>query len=106
MPITHEILELTKMARSGWLFNWNNEFLAANRIVYKLQLIGSDDIQGLVSLTVDQGFVFIHLVESAPLNKGREKKVFVGVGAYLFAIACKISLNHGFYSVVSFTSQI
>jgi len=96
-------------AKSGWLFDWKREHSFSDREVFKLQVTGSDDIQGLVSLTVDQGFVFVHLVESAPANKGSETKVFSGVGAHLFAIACKISFEtgcEGFVAVLSKSSLL
>ncbi|WP_246062092.1 hypothetical protein [Paenibacillus oralis] len=92
-------------AKSGWLFDWNKEHRSSDREVFKLLVVGSDDIQGLVSLTVDQGFVFVNLVESAPANKGSETKLFSGVGAHLFAIACKISFETGCEGFVAFKSK-
>jgi hypothetical protein len=92
-------------AKSGWLFDWKMEHSSSDREVFKLQVVGSDDIQGLVSLSVEQGFVFVHLVESAPANKGKETKLFSGVGAHLFAIACKISFESGGEGFVAFKSK-
>lgn len=91
--------------KRGWLFDWNKEHNLSDRIVFKLQVVGSEDIQGLVSLTVDQGFVFVHLVESAPMNKGSASKLFIGVGAHLFAIACKVSFETGCEGFVAFLSK-
>lgn len=103
-PLTKEDLKSINR-KSGWLFNWKTEFGAPDREVFKLLVVGSDEIQGLVSLSQDQGFVFVHLVENAPSNIGSERKQFIGVGAHLFAIACKISLEAGFEGFVSFLSK-
>lgn len=90
---------------SGWFFDWSKEFTSSDREVFKLQVIGSDEIQGLVSLTIDQGFVLVHLVESSPVNKGSDTKTFSGVGAHLFAIACKIRFESECEGFVAFVSK-
>ncbi|MEK4438998.1 hypothetical protein [Paenibacillus sp. FSL K6-2862] len=65
---------------------------------------GSPEIQGLISFEKSEGYVSISLVESAPWNIGNEKQ-FIGVGAHLFAIACKYSFDQGFDGVVAFTAK-
>lgn len=104
-PLTEtDLNQLTK--EQGWVnFNWNKEFSLPKRLVYKLTVAGSDDIQGLVSLEVAQGYVDVFLVESAPWNVGSTSQVFVGVGAHLFAFACKVSFDLGFEGVIAFTSK-
>ncbi|WP_145949522.1 hypothetical protein [Paenibacillus sp. Y412MC10] len=95
---------LTK--RHGWgNFDWSIEHAAPNRHVYKLRVEGSDVIQGLISFEIAQGYVDVFLVESAPWNIGAGTKEFVGVGAHLFAIACKHSFELGFEGVIAFTSK-
>lgn len=60
--------------------------------------------QGLVSLSVRSGFVFVNLVENAKFNKGKEK-LYEGVGGNLFAFACKNSMDRGFGGCISFISK-
>ncbi|WP_145950112.1 hypothetical protein [Paenibacillus sp. Y412MC10] len=88
---------------AGWVnFDWSKELSRPERLVFKLQVVGSPEIQGLISLRLADDFVFVHLVENAPWNVGSASKQFIGVGAHLFAIACKISFDHGFEGYVSF----
>jgi len=47
---------------------------------------------------------FMHLVESAPYNKGK-KKVYNGVPGNLVAYACKLSFQRGHQGNVSFISK-
>lgn len=46
----------------------------------------------------------MHLVESAPFNKGK-RKVYSGVPANLVAFACKLSFQRGHKGNVSFLSK-
>lgn len=98
--------DLSKLTPSeGWTnFNWKTEFNAPGRHVIKLMVKGSDQIEGLISYEIAQGYVSINLVESAPRNVGKNK-LFIGVGAHLFAIACKLSFDLGFDGVVSFIAK-
>jgi hypothetical protein len=58
----------------GWLFNWKDEFKEPARDVYKLTIVNNSKIiQGLISLEVKADHVYMHLVESAPFNKGKTK---------------------------------
>jgi len=61
-------------------------------------------IQGLISLEVRLDHVYMHLVESAPFNKGRDK-VYSGVPGNLVAFACRLSFQRGFAGNVSFISK-
>ncbi|MBG9794100.1 hypothetical protein ABD76_16885 [Paenibacillus dendritiformis] len=99
-----DLKQLTE--KQGWVnFDWKKEYCAPNRLVYKLMVVGSDEIQGLVSLEVAQGYIDVFLVESAPWNIGSASQVFIGVGAHLFAFACKVSFERGFEGVIAFTSK-
>jgi hypothetical protein len=61
-------------------------------------------IQGLISLEVKEDHVYMHLVESAPFNKGKTK-VYSGVPGNLLAYACKLSFQRGHEGNVSFISK-
>ena len=61
-------------------------------------------VQGLISLEVKTDHVFMHLVESAPFNKGKSK-MYSGVPGNLVAYACKLSFQRGHEGNVSFLSK-
>ena len=91
----------------GWVFNWKSEFTQPDRMVYKLTIASSPNvIQGLISLTPhpEEKHVFMHLIESAPFNKGKDK-VYKGVPGNLVAYACRLSFQIGGNGFVSFVSK-
>ena len=91
--------------KNGWNFNWRNEFKEPARDVYKLTIVNNQNIiQGLVSLEVKEDHVYMHLVESAPFNKGKNK-IYTGVAGNLVAFACKLSFQRGHKGNVSFLSK-
>jgi len=57
-----------------------------------------------VSLRVEDDHVYMHLIESAPFNKGRAK-IYLGVHGNLVAYACRLSFQKGFDGFVSFHSK-
>lgn len=61
-------------------------------------------IQGLISIEVKSDHVYMHLVESAPFNKGKSK-MYSGVPGNLVAFACKVSFQRGHQGNVSFISK-
>ncbi len=89
---TAELTTVTK--KKGWQFDWKRELRQPTREVYKLTIVGSNStiIQGLVSLEAKADHVFMHLVESAPFNKG-QTKVYAGVPGNLVAFACRLSFQ-------------
>lgn len=89
---------------NGWnKFNWEIYLSNPNCKVIKLMVKGDTKIQGLIAYEPKNGWIEVHLAESAPWNlKGRE---FIGVGAHLFAIACKESFELDFDGYVSFVSK-
>ena len=101
-----EKTDLNSVAKkNGWLFDWKNEFSQPDRDVYKLTVANNlTIIQGLVSLTVKSDNVYMHLIESAPFNKGRAK-VYAGVPGNLVAFACKLSFQRGCDGYLSFRSK-
>ena len=108
---TTNIIHLTKddlktvTKKSGWVFDWKFELSQPEREVYKLTITeNANVIQGLISLEIKFDHVYMHLVESAPFNKGREK-VYSGVPGNLVAFACRLSFQRGFEGNVSFVSK-
>jgi hypothetical protein len=86
--------------KNGWLFNWKSEYKRPDRDVYKLTIYGNPEIiQGLISITEREDYVYMHLIESAPFNLGR-KKVYIGVPGNLVAFACRIAFHRGFEGYV------
>ncbi|MBT3207728.1 MAG: hypothetical protein HN704_08835 [Bacteroidetes bacterium] len=91
--------------RKAWLFSWRQELSFPERDVFKLTIINNQSIiQGLNSLEVKSDHVFIHLVESAPFNKGK-KKIYSGVPGNLVAFACKLSFQRGHEGNIAFISK-
>jgi hypothetical protein len=103
-PITKvDLKQVTK--KHGWNFNWSGESQNAARYVCKLTIIQNPSIiQGLISFSIEQDHVFMHLLESAPFNVGKNK-VYNGVPGNLVAYACKISFLNGLDGYVGFTSK-
>ena len=95
----------TVTKKSGWAFDWKDELKQPERDVYKLTIVNNQSvIQGLISLEVKSDHVYIHLVKSAPFNKGKTK-IYAGVPGNLVAFACKLSFQRGYDGFVSFHSK-
>ncbi|MCA6437970.1 MAG: hypothetical protein IM600_07340 [Bacteroidetes bacterium] len=91
--------------KNGWDFNWKDEYKHPERDIYKLTIVNNPTIiQGLICLEVKQDHVYMHLIESAPFNKGKTK-VYVGVPGNLVAFACKLSFQRGHEGNLSFLSK-
>jgi hypothetical protein len=96
----NELKSITK--KEGWLFDWKAEFKKPDRDVFKLTIVNNQTvIQGLISISVKTDHVYMHLIESAPFNKGKDK-VYAGVPGNLVAFACKLSFQRGFEGYLSF----
>lgn len=86
-----------------WNFNW--KLTEENGYtIYELFVVGDDTVQGRISLRIDGGVADVEIVETAPHNYGHNGK-YEGVGAHLFAIACKASMDAGCDGVVVFTAK-
>jgi hypothetical protein len=73
--------------------------------VYKLVTEREPEvIHGLLSLENKEDHVFMHLIESAPFNIGKDKK-YLGVCGNLTAYGCKLSKEFGFGGVIAFISK-
>ena len=98
-----ELKNITK--KNGWKFNWANENKIPQREIYKLTIVNNPNIiQGIVCIEVKTDHVFMHLIESAPFNIGRNK-VYLGVPGNLVAFACKLSFQRGGEGYVSFVAK-
>ncbi|MCR5612162.1 hypothetical protein [Treponema sp.] len=97
--------EAQKLIKEGWLFDWSIPHSNGYE-VYELLLKGTDERQGLIALKHirDQLYTYVDIVESAPKNRG-QNGVFQGVGAHLFAIACKLSWDVGNEGFVQFKAK-
>lgn len=108
---TTSIIHLTRAdlktitKKNEWVFDWKFELNQPQREVYKLTTAENQNvIQGLISLEIKFDPVYMHLVESAPFNKGKEK-VNEGVPGNLVAFACRLSFQRGFEGNISFFSK-
>jgi hypothetical protein len=98
-----DLKSITK--KNGWQFDWNFELRQPERDVYKLTIVNNQAvIQGLLSVEVKTDHVFLHLIESAPFNKGKTK-VYSGVPANLVAFACKLSFQRGHEGNLAFFAK-
>lgn len=95
----------TVIKKNKWKFDWKLEFKQPQRDVFKLTIVNNQTvIQGLISLEIKSDHVYMHLVESAPFNKGKSK-VYAGVPGNLVAFACKLAFQRGHEGNVSFFSK-
>jgi hypothetical protein len=95
----------TVIKKNKWQFDWKLEFKQPQCDVYKLTIVNNQSvIQGLISLEIKSDHVYMHLVESAPFNKGKTK-VYTGVPGNLVAFACKLAFQRGHEGNVSFFSK-
>jgi hypothetical protein len=93
------------LKKNKWVFDWKFELKQPQRDVYKLTIVNNQQIiQGLISLEVKSDHIYMHLVESAPFNKGKSK-IYMGVPGNLVAFACKLSFQRGYEGNVSFVSK-
>jgi hypothetical protein len=106
-----EVLELTQKdlknvsKRKGWQFNWRTEMNLLDRKVFKLTIAENPMIiQGLISISDKKDHFYLHLIENAPFNLGKNK-LYVGVAGNLFAYVCKLSWEAGYEGFVAFESK-
>ena len=98
-----ELKSITK--KNGWQFNWAKEIKVPERDIFKLTIVNNPNIiQGIVSLEVKSVHVYMHLIESAPFNIGKNK-TYYGVPGNLVAYACKLSFQRGGEGYVSFIAK-
>ncbi len=104
LEVTPNDLKLVTKNR-GWNFNWKGELKKEGVIVYKLVILGNENIiQGLISLEDRDDHVFVNIIENAPFNIGKNK-VYEGVPGNLLAYECRLSWDNGNLGLVSFVSK-
>jgi len=97
--------ELKLLKKKDWLFDWPHETIDPTKTVYKLTIVENPKIiQGIISIEDRGDHLFMHLIESAKFNKGKQK-VYLGVPGNLVAFACKLSTDKGYNGVVSFFAK-
>ncbi len=88
-----------------WQFNWKEQIKQIDRETYKLVIRGNSKIiQELVSLSKRTDHIYMHLIESAPFNKGKNK-IYSGVSGNLFAFSCRLSFEYGFEGYIAFDAK-
>ncbi len=98
-----DLKSITK--KNKWQFDWKFEYKQPEREIYKLTIVNNQQvIQGLISIEIKPDHIYMHLVESAPFNKGKAK-MYAGVPGNLVAFACKLSFQRGHDGNVSFFSK-
>ena len=97
--------EIKEIKRKDWQFNWKKELGRIEKDVYKLTTVNNlTIIQGLISIEDKKDHIFMHLVESAKFNLGKNK-LYIGVPGNLVAFACKIAFEKGYDGYVAFDSK-
>ena len=93
------------LKKQGWKFDWSIPHQNGYE-VYELLLKNSDEVQGMIALRHirNQYYTHVDIVEAAPFNVGHNGR-YKGVGAHLFAIACKLSWDVGNEGYVQFTAK-
>lgn len=94
-----------ELKNRGWKFDWSIPHQNGYE-VYELLLENDDEVQGMIALKHirDQYYTHVDIVEAAPFNIGHTG-MYKGVGAHLFAIACKLSWDVGNEGYVQFTAK-
>lgn len=88
-----------------WRFDWSREIKDKSKETFKLTTVNNPKIiQGLVSVEDKQDHIFMHLIESAKFNVGKNK-VYLGVPANLIAFVCKVSFEKGYEGFVAFDAK-
>ncbi len=94
-----------ELKAQGWKFDWSVPHKNGYE-VYELLLEDDEEVQGRIALKHirDQYYTHVDIVEAAPFNVGKAGR-YKGVGAHLFAIACKLSWDAGNEGYVQFTAK-
>lgn len=98
-----DLKQITKT--NGWNFIWKSELRDNSKDLFKLTITNNPNIiQGLLSISIEQDHVYMHLLENAPFNIGKNK-LYEGVPGNLVAHACKVSFQQGHNGFVAFTAK-
>lgn len=98
-------VDTKQIGKAEWQFDWHKELKDKTKEVYKLTTVNNPTIiQGFISIEDKQDHVFMHLIESAKFNKGKNK-VYIGVPGNLVAYACKLSVDKGYEGFLAFDAK-
>ena len=92
-----------------WEFDWSDPDLD-DCSIYALFVKGTKQTQGLIACREyknqkqTKGYIEVALAEANPKNVGKDGK-YKGVGAHLFSIASRLSLDLGYDGYVTFISK-
>jgi hypothetical protein len=106
LPVTREIV-VKILKKDGWSFDWKKEFKLPDRHLFYLRTCMEDGrVQGIISATpmIEDRFIFLNLIESAPHNLG-SKKQYEGIAVNLVAYMCKASFDLGLDGFVVFIAK-
>ncbi len=93
------------IVKTEWQFDWKKELRYPSKEVYKLSTVNNAAIiHGLLSIEDKGDHIFMHLVESAKFNKGKNK-AYLGVPGNLVAFACKQLMERSYDGYVAFESK-
>lgn len=96
---------IKQITKQDWQFDWRSELKTANKEIYKLTTVNNPTIvQGLICIEDKDDHIFMHLIESAKFNRGKEK-VYLGVPGNLIAYACKVSVDKGYRGFLAFDAK-
>ena len=91
--------------KADWQFKWYEQVKLKDRETYKLVIKDNPKIiQGLISLSDLGDHIYMHLIESAKFNKGKQK-IYAGVPGNLVAFACKKSFEKGYDGYLAFDAK-
>lgn len=91
--------------KADWQFKWHEQVKLKDRETYKLVIKDNPKIiQGLISFSDQGDHIYMHLIESAKFNKGKQK-IYTGVPGNLVAFACKSSFEKGYEGYLAFDAK-
>jgi hypothetical protein len=97
--------DIKSLKKGKWRFDWNSELKVKSRKVFKLETIENPGIiHGLISIEKRDLHIFMHLLENASFNIGKNK-AYKGVAGNLVAFACKTSFEYGFEGCIAFIAK-
>jgi len=97
--------DIKSFKRKDWNFDWKSEFKDNSKQIYKLTTVNNPTIiHGLLSIEDKEDHIFMHLLESAKFNLGKEK-LYIGIPGNLVSYACKVSFDRGYEGFVAFDSK-
>lgn len=98
-------IDIKQIKEADWQFKWHMEFKDKSKEIYKLTTANNPTIiQGLLSIEDKKDHIFMHLIESAKFNKGKNK-IYLGVPGNLIAFACKVSVDKGYEGFLAFDAK-